>query len=106
GDPEPAELDPIHPQRPSSVCLRVFRIPAALSSMWAPLPGPVAIGQFDLKPSERGSRSHAPAGQGSGMRLAVLKERRPGETRVAATPETVKKYIGLGLEVGVEAGAG
>jgi NAD(P) transhydrogenase subunit alpha len=26
------------------------------------------------------------------MRLAVLKERRPAETRVAATPETVKKY--------------
>jgi NAD(P) transhydrogenase subunit alpha len=40
------------------------------------------------------------------MRLAVLKERRAGETRVAATPETVKKYIALGLEVAVESGAG
>ncbi len=40
------------------------------------------------------------------MRVAVLKERRNGETRVAATPETVKKYIGMGLEVAVEAGAG
>ena len=40
------------------------------------------------------------------MRLAVLKERRPAETRVAATPETVKKYLGLGLTVAVEAGAG
>ncbi len=40
------------------------------------------------------------------MRLAVLKERRPAETRVAATPETVKKLIGLGLAVAVEAGAG
>ena len=40
------------------------------------------------------------------MRLAVLKERRPAETRVAATPETVKKYKGLGLSVAVEAGAG
>jgi NAD(P) transhydrogenase subunit alpha len=40
------------------------------------------------------------------MRLAVLKERRPAETRVAATPETVKKLIGLGLTVAVEAGAG
>lgn len=40
------------------------------------------------------------------MRLAVLKERRDGETRVAATPETVKKLIGLGLSVAVEAGAG
>jgi NAD(P) transhydrogenase subunit alpha len=40
------------------------------------------------------------------MRLAVLKERRPAETRVAATPETVKKFIGLGLTVAVERGAG
>jgi NAD(P) transhydrogenase subunit alpha len=40
------------------------------------------------------------------MRVAVLKERRNGETRVAATPETVKKYIGMGLEVAVEQGAG
>ncbi|MBV1799499.1 Re/Si-specific NAD(P)(+) transhydrogenase subunit alpha [Siccirubricoccus sp. G192] len=40
------------------------------------------------------------------MRLAVLKERRPAETRVAATPETVKKYLGLGLTVAVETGAG
>lgn len=40
------------------------------------------------------------------MRLAVLKERRAGEARVAATPDTVKKLIGLGLTVGIEAGAG
>ena len=40
------------------------------------------------------------------MRLAVLKERRASETRVAATPETVKKLIGLGLTVAVEQGAG
>jgi H+-translocating NAD(P) transhydrogenase subunit alpha len=40
------------------------------------------------------------------MRLAVLKERRAAETRVAATPDTVKKLIGLGLTVAVEAGAG
>ncbi len=40
------------------------------------------------------------------MRLAVLKERRAFETRVAATPETVKKLISLGLTVAVEAGAG
>jgi len=40
------------------------------------------------------------------MRLAVLKERRPAETRVAATPETVKKLMALGLTVAVEAGAG
>ncbi len=40
------------------------------------------------------------------MRLAVLKERREGENRVAATPDTVKKLIALGLTVAVEAGAG
>src|SRR3546814_16240610 len=40
------------------------------------------------------------------MRIAVLKELAPGETRVAATPETVKKFIGLGAEVSVESGAG
>ena len=40
------------------------------------------------------------------MRLAVLKERAAAETRVAATPETVKKLVALGLTVAVEAGAG
>jgi NAD(P) transhydrogenase subunit alpha len=40
------------------------------------------------------------------MRLAVLKERRAGENRVAATPDTVKKLIALGLTVAVETGAG
>lgn len=40
------------------------------------------------------------------MRLAVLREREPGETRVAATPETAKKLAALGLSVAVEAGAG
>ncbi len=40
------------------------------------------------------------------MRLAVLKERRAFETRVAATPETVKRLIALGLTIVVEAGAG
>ncbi len=40
------------------------------------------------------------------MRLAVLKERRAGETRVAATPETVRKLAALGLTIAVEAGAG
>lgn len=40
------------------------------------------------------------------MRLAVLKERAAVETRVAATPDTVKKLVGLGLTVAIEAGAG
>jgi len=40
------------------------------------------------------------------MKLGIPKERRANETRVAATPETVKKFKGLGLDVIVEAGAG
>ena len=40
------------------------------------------------------------------MRLAILKERFAFETRVAATPDTVKKLAALGLNVAVEAGAG
>jgi NAD(P) transhydrogenase subunit alpha len=40
------------------------------------------------------------------MKIAVLKERRPFEKRVAATPDTVKKYVALGYEVAVETGAG
>src|SRR5579872_4030118 len=40
------------------------------------------------------------------MKLAILKERRDGETRVAASPDTVKRYKGLGVDVAVESGAG
>ncbi|WP_426956857.1 Re/Si-specific NAD(P)(+) transhydrogenase subunit alpha [Muricoccus radiodurans] len=40
------------------------------------------------------------------MRVAVLKERRANEARVAATPETAKKIIALGNSVVVESGAG
>ncbi len=40
------------------------------------------------------------------MQIAVLKERRPGEARVAATPDTVKKLVALGATVTIEAGAG
>lgn len=40
------------------------------------------------------------------MKIVILKERRPHETRVAATPETVKKLKVLGAEVTIEAGAG
>ncbi|PAX07673.1 NAD(P) transhydrogenase subunit alpha [Sphingomonas lenta] len=40
------------------------------------------------------------------MKIAVLTERADGEKRVAATPETVKKLVGLGAELAVEAGAG
>jgi NAD(P) transhydrogenase subunit alpha len=40
------------------------------------------------------------------MRLAVLKERRGYEARVAATADTVKRLAGLGLTVAIETGAG
>ena len=40
------------------------------------------------------------------MKIAVLKEGAAGESRVAATPETVKKFVALGAQVAVEAGAG
>lgn len=40
------------------------------------------------------------------MRIAILKERAAGETRVSATPETIKKFIALGAVLAVEAGAG
>ena len=40
------------------------------------------------------------------MRIAVAREIDPGEDRVAATPETIKKMKGLGADVAVEPGAG
>jgi NAD(P) transhydrogenase subunit alpha len=40
------------------------------------------------------------------MRIAVAREADPAEDRVAATPDTVKKMKGLGVEVVVEPGAG
>ena len=40
------------------------------------------------------------------MKIAVARERTEGETRVAATPETVAKFIAMGAEVAVERGAG
>src|SRR5690606_41669599 len=40
------------------------------------------------------------------MKIAIPKERRAHERRVAASPDTVKKFIGLGFQVTVESGAG
>ncbi len=40
------------------------------------------------------------------MKLAIPKERRANERRVAVTPDTVKKLIPLGFDVVVESGAG
>jgi len=40
------------------------------------------------------------------MKIVVPRERRVDESRVAATPETAKKFIALGFDVTVESGAG
>ena len=40
------------------------------------------------------------------MKVGIIKERRPGELRVAITPDTVKKYIAMGLSVFIESKAG
>ena len=40
------------------------------------------------------------------MKIAILRERGEGETRVAATPETVGKLRTLGATIAIEAGAG
>jgi len=40
------------------------------------------------------------------MKIAILKERRTNETRVAASPDTVKKFVDFGVDVVVEKGAG
>jgi NAD(P) transhydrogenase subunit alpha len=40
------------------------------------------------------------------MKIGFLKERRPDEARVAASPDTVKRLVARGVDVLVEAGAG
>ncbi len=40
------------------------------------------------------------------MRIGVIKETAAGENRVALTPETAKKFTGLGYDVVVQSGAG
>ncbi|NYJ21033.1 Re/Si-specific NAD(P)(+) transhydrogenase subunit alpha [Glaciibacter psychrotolerans] len=40
------------------------------------------------------------------MKVGIARERRPGEHRVAATPDTVGQLVALGLEVSIESGSG
>ena len=40
------------------------------------------------------------------MRIGIARERREGERRVAATPDSVRQLAGLGLDVIIESGAG
>ena len=55
---------------------------------------------------------HPPAGvaggrgEETGMRIAVPKETRPGERRVALAPDSCKKLVQAGYEIAIEAGAG
>src|SRR3546814_16426492 len=55
------------------------------------------------QPGRRGCRHRDPRLL---MKIAVLREGAAGERRVAAVPETVKKFIGLGATMAVETGAG
>ena len=58
---------------------------------------PPAFGCASGKTEERSKKT---------MKIGIPKEIHPGETRVAATPETVERLRGLGFSVAVEAGAG
>lgn len=40
------------------------------------------------------------------MKVAIIRERMEGETRVAASPDSVKKMVSAGFSVSIEAGAG
>jgi H+-translocating NAD(P) transhydrogenase subunit alpha len=57
-------------------------------------PGPWRLNRMDAQ------------GDAQEMKIGIPKERRDGERRVAASPDTVKRYKGLGLEPVVEGGAG
>jgi NAD(P) transhydrogenase subunit alpha len=79
-----------------------------------PIPGQVeAMPRRNADLAKQGGKgmvrpaSAGPAQTGEmSMKLAVPKERRTHETRVAASPETVKKLQALGFELIVESGAG
>ena len=64
----------------------------------------VGSGHCDHRPDRRHPDFQLIAA--SALRIAILKERALGETRAAATPETVKKFVALGAAVAVEEGAG
>lgn len=53
----------------------------------------------------RGSKFRRPRNRPA-MKVAVVKERRAHERRVAASPDSVKQMVGMGLEPVVESGAG
>src|SRR5256885_3601543 len=63
--------------------------------------GPIAVAAPRNTPIRAKRRAGDPP-----MKLAVPKEIRPGERRVAATPESVARLLKLGFEVLVESQAG
>ena len=76
--------------------------------------GQLSIGAYTQKRHSRFTNSwqpgivspFSPEGIFRDMRIAVPKERRPQERRVAVSPDTAKRLVGMGHEVVVEAGAG
>jgi NAD(P) transhydrogenase subunit alpha len=74
----------------------------------APPPHGVPVcGSITQNPSAGGASLPGTSTGDPAMLIGIPREARPGETRVAATPETVKKYAGSGKhQIVVEAGAG
>ena len=65
--------------------------------MLAPCWPPRITGAFGVPVQEKGEGI---------VKIAIVREQAEGERRVAATPETVKKFKALGADVAIEAGAG
>src|ERR1700680_1587113 len=59
-----------------------------------------------LRKKRECARARAPRAAGGFMKIAVAKEIDPSEPRVAASPDTVKKFKALGVDIAVEPGAG
>jgi NAD(P) transhydrogenase subunit alpha len=55
---------------------------------------------------EQAGRERVHVGETLPMKIAIPRERRPQEARVAASPDTAKRMVAMGLEVAVETGAG
>src|SRR4051794_30999335 len=67
-------------------------------------PGPARRRAGETRHDRRGA--DLPSETEYAVLIGVPHETRPGETRVAATPASVKQLRGLGYDVVVEAGAG
>src|SRR6266852_3509820 len=60
----------------------------------------------DPRPIETLVAGRPPGAAGGPMKIAVAKEIDPSEPRVAVSPDTVKKFKALGVDVAIEPGAG